>query len=87
VAVERFVWTDHALLRLDERHLTQSDVEQAIREGHRGRQVNDGQADWLIEGLTAHGSVLKPYTTIPPGMTRRQRASCQHGGWTKWPGA
>jgi hypothetical protein len=27
----------------------------AIREGHRGRQVNDGRADWLIEGITAHG--------------------------------
>jgi hypothetical protein len=55
VAIERFAWTSHALLRLDQRHLLQSDVEQAIRDGHGGRQVNDGRADWLIEGTTALG--------------------------------
>jgi hypothetical protein len=55
VPIERFVWTTHAMLRLDQRHLSQSDVENAIREGHGGRQTNDGQADWLIEGITAYG--------------------------------
>jgi hypothetical protein len=67
VAIERFVWTDHALLRLDERHLTRSDVEQAIRDGHRGRQVNDGQADWLIEGLTADGVRFEAVYDHPAG--------------------
>jgi hypothetical protein len=42
------------VLRLDERHLSQSDVENAIREGHGERQINDGRADWLIEGITAY---------------------------------
>jgi Domain of unknown function (DUF4258) len=67
VAIERFVWTDHALLRLDERHLTRSDVEQAIRDGHRGRQVNDGEADWLIEGITAHGVLFEAVYDHPVG--------------------
>ena len=47
--IERFVWTTHALLRLDERCMSQSDVENAIRDGHGGSQINEGQADWLIE--------------------------------------
>jgi hypothetical protein len=55
MAIERFVWSSHAILRLDQRRLTQSDIEQAIRDGHRGRKVNDGQADWMIEGMTAYG--------------------------------
>jgi Domain of unknown function (DUF4258) len=53
--IERFLWTDHADERLDERHLTRADVEQAIRDGHDGREVNDGQADWLLTAITASG--------------------------------
>jgi Domain of unknown function (DUF4258) len=67
LAIERFVWTAHALLRLDERRLGQSDVEQAIRAGHGGRLVNDGQADWLIEGITAHGVRFEAIYDHPDG--------------------
>jgi hypothetical protein len=67
MAIERFVWSSHAILRLDQRHLTQSDVEQAIRDGHRGRQVNDGQADWLIEGMTAYGVRFEAVYDHPVG--------------------
>ncbi len=67
MAIERFVWSSHAILRLDQRHLTQSDVEQAIRDGHRGRQVNDGQADWLIQGMTAYGVRFEAVYDHPVG--------------------
>jgi hypothetical protein len=67
MAIDRFVWSSHAILRLDQRHLTQSDVEQAIRSGHRGRQVNDGQADWLIEGMTAYGVRFEAIYDHPVG--------------------
>jgi hypothetical protein len=67
VAIERFVWTSHALLRLDERRLTRSDIEQAIRDGHGGREVNEGEADWLIEGITAHGVPFEAIYDHPAG--------------------
>lgn len=47
------------MLRLHQRRLARSDVERAIREGHDGRQVNEGQADWLIEGTTSLGERLE----------------------------
>jgi hypothetical protein len=56
VAIERFLWTAHALLRLDQRQLSRSDVEQAIRDNHGERLANDGQADWLIASTTALGA-------------------------------
>jgi hypothetical protein len=55
MAIERFLWTHHAESRLHERHLTRGDIEQAIRDGHSKRQVNDGQADWLLVGVTTNG--------------------------------
>jgi hypothetical protein len=67
LTIERFIWTAHALLRLDERHLARSDVEQAIREGHGGRRVNEGEADWLIEGVTAHGASFEAVYDHPAG--------------------
>jgi len=53
--IERFLWTEHALERLDERHLTRADVEHAISHGHDRREVNHGQADWLLTTTTAAG--------------------------------
>jgi Domain of unknown function (DUF4258) len=53
--IERFLWTEHALERLDTRQLTRADVERAIADGHDGREVNDGQADWLLSAITASG--------------------------------
>jgi hypothetical protein len=67
MAIERFVWTAHAVLRLDDRRLTRSDVEQTIREGHGGRHVNDGLADWLIEGITAYGVPFEAVYDHPVG--------------------
>lgn len=67
MAIERFIWTTHALVRLDERRLRRTDVERAILEGHRGRRVNEGKADWLIEGLTAHGVRFEAVYDHPVG--------------------
>ncbi len=61
MTIKRFVWTEHALLRLDQRHLTRIDVERTIREGHGERVANDGRAAWLLAGLTAYGV---PFETI-----------------------
>jgi hypothetical protein len=55
VAIERFDWTSHALLRLNQRQLTRFEVERAIRDEHDARLVNEGQADWLVEGITEAG--------------------------------
>ncbi len=55
MTIEQFLWTAHALLRLDQRRLPRSDVEQAIRDNHGERLANDGQADWLITSTMALG--------------------------------
>lgn len=81
VAIENFVWTAHALLRLDERHLSRFEIEQAIREGQDGQQANDGQADWLMEGITTSGFRLELSTTILLARMRRPHESCPHGEW------
>lgn len=49
MAIKRFVWTDHGELRLGERGLTRSEVEDAIREGHPMREVNQGDVDCRTE--------------------------------------
>ncbi|MGH2903515.1 MAG: hypothetical protein ACRDK7_08040 [Solirubrobacteraceae bacterium] len=51
--IERFIWTTHAEDRLDDRHLTRGEVERAIRDGHSRRQLNYGEADWLLTTVTA----------------------------------
>jgi hypothetical protein len=53
--IERFIWTTHAEDRLDDRHLTRSEVERAIRDGLSHRQLNYGKADWLLAGITITG--------------------------------
>lgn len=55
MTIERFVWTDHAELRLGERGLTRHEVEEAIREGHSIREVNRGDADWRVYGARSDG--------------------------------
>ena len=55
MAIDRFVWTDHALQRLGERGLTRFEVEEAIREAHDGRVPNEDGADWLIAARTPSG--------------------------------
>ncbi len=67
MAIERFVWTEHALLRLAQRRLTRLDVERAIRAGHEDRRVNNGEADWLVVGITAHGVPFEAVYDHPAG--------------------
>jgi hypothetical protein len=55
VAIERFVWTEHAESRRHQRRIDAADVERAIHDGHAGRRVNDGRAEWLLGGETAGG--------------------------------
>jgi hypothetical protein len=55
MAVERFLWTDHALQRLEERGLTRFEVEDVIRDGHEARAPNEDGADWLITAKTHSG--------------------------------
>jgi hypothetical protein len=59
VEIERFVWTEHAEGRLRQRRLNASDVEQAIKEQHAERKVNDGRAEWLVSGGTVGGTVFE----------------------------
>jgi hypothetical protein len=67
LAIERFVWIEHALLRLDQRHLERAVVEQVVQDGHERRQANEGRADWLVEGVTAHGARLEAVYDHPAG--------------------
>lgn len=55
MGVERFIWTEHAELRLGQRGLTTFEVESAVRQGHDVRQVNRGDADWRVEGERGDG--------------------------------
>ena len=53
--VERFIWTDHAELRLGQRGLARFEVEEAVREGHEARVANRGDADWRVEAVRGGG--------------------------------
>ena len=57
--IERFVWTDHARMRVATRRLDASEVEQAIRKGHAQREVNDGRAEWLVSGVLSDGTAFE----------------------------
>lgn len=59
MGITLFVWTDHALVRLAERGLTRSEVEDAVREAHEARLANVGQADWLIATKTDAGIAIE----------------------------
>lgn len=55
MAIERFVWTEHAESRLSERGLTRFEVEEVVREGHGSREVNKGDATWRVHGERSDG--------------------------------
>ncbi|MFL5872998.1 MAG: DUF4258 domain-containing protein [Solirubrobacterales bacterium] len=65
--IERFVWTEHARLRLAERGLDAADIEEAIRKGHAGREVNDGRAEWLVSAQLADGTSFEAIYDHPHG--------------------
>jgi hypothetical protein len=67
VEIERFVWTEHAEIRLRERRLDGTEVEEAIKDGHADRQVNDGRAEWLVSGVTADGTAFEAIYDHPHG--------------------
>jgi hypothetical protein len=67
VEIERFVWTEHARMRLAERGLEATDVEQAIGRGHAEREENDGRAQWLVSGVLADGTAFEAIYDHPHG--------------------
>jgi hypothetical protein len=67
MAIEHFIWTVHAQLRLQQRRLDRQEIEGAIREGHDAREVNDGRAQWLVHGTTAAGAAFEVIYDHPHG--------------------
>lgn len=65
--IERFVWTEHAEDRLRQRRLEAADVEEAIKDRHAEREVNDGRAEWLVSGETADGTAFEAIYDHPHG--------------------
>ena len=57
--IERFIWTEHAEMRIRQRRLDASDVEQAIKDRHSEREVNYGRAEWLVSGKTDDGTLFE----------------------------
>jgi hypothetical protein len=67
VEVERFAWTQHEEMRLRQRRLDASDIERANKNRHSDREVNDGQAEWLVDGETADGTAFEAIYNHPHG--------------------
>jgi hypothetical protein len=67
MGIERFVWTEHAQARLDERRLEAIEVERAIGERHVDREANDGRAEWLVGGHTPDGTAFEAIYDYPHG--------------------
>lgn len=65
--IHRFVWSRHAEQRCIERLLDRSQVEQAVRRSHPGRQINRGEADWVIRGLLTDGRRIEAVYNHPYG--------------------
>jgi hypothetical protein len=72
--IQRITWTDHALLRLKDRGLSRMEVEELVRQGHRFRQVNRGDADWRLHGTRPDGrqfAVIYDHPALQdPGLAR-----------------
>jgi uncharacterized protein YuzE len=81
VKIERFVWTEHAEMRLHERRLDAAEIEQAIKNRHSAREVNDGRAEWLVSGDTADGTAFEAIYTIRTKTTGQRSGSSLFGGW------
>jgi Domain of unknown function (DUF4258) len=67
MAIEHYVWTAHAQLRLGQRHLDRIEIEHAISESHDSREVNDGRAQWLVRGTMADGTPFEAIYDHPHG--------------------
>jgi hypothetical protein len=51
----RFIWTAHAWDKRTKRLLDGTEIERGIRDGHAERQINRGEADWLVKGMLPDG--------------------------------
>jgi hypothetical protein len=67
VVIERFFWTEHAQMRLAQRQLDAAEVEQAVKDGHSEREVNDGRAEWLVSGALSDGTRFEAIYDHPHG--------------------
>ena len=67
MAIERFIWTHHAEGKCLRRLLDRAAVERVIRDGHSDRQINHGEAEWLIYGLLADGRRFEVVYDHPHG--------------------
>lgn len=65
--IEHFIWTEHAEDRIRQRRLDAADVEQAIKDRHAEREVNDGRAEWLVSGVTPDGVAFEAIYDHPHG--------------------
>ncbi|MGH2904530.1 MAG: hypothetical protein ACRDK7_13240 [Solirubrobacteraceae bacterium] len=68
--IERFIWTIHTEDKRIKRLLVRSELERAIRDGHADRQINQGRADWLVDGLLADGRRFEAVYDNPHGRDR-----------------
>jgi hypothetical protein len=70
MAIERFIWTTHAVGKCTKRLLDRSVLEQSIRDRHGERQINRGDADWRIDGLLTDGRHFAVVYDHPHGIDR-----------------
>jgi hypothetical protein len=70
MAIERFIWTKHALDKCAKRLLDRSVLESAVRGAHPERQINRGHADWRIDGLLPDGRHFAVVYDHPHGYDR-----------------
>ncbi len=67
MAIERFIWTTHAEDKRVRRLLDRAAVERAIRDGHAEREIDHGEADWLVYGLLVNGRRFEVVYDHPHG--------------------
>ncbi|HEX5989183.1 MAG TPA: DUF4258 domain-containing protein [Solirubrobacterales bacterium] len=63
----RRVFHEHARRRLAQRKLEATEIEQAIRDGHAERNVNDGRAAWIVSGVLSDGTAFEAIYDHPHG--------------------
>jgi hypothetical protein len=54
-------------MRVAQRRLDATDIEQAIRQGHAQREVNGGRAEWLVSGVLSDGTPFEAIYDHPHG--------------------
>lgn len=47
--ITRFLWTEHVLLRADQRRFTTVEIETAVQTQHPHRTRNAGEGHWRVE--------------------------------------